>query len=105
MIFIGYTCPTENGVCVNSEGEIPDGIIQLDDIDLGNGVERGMQCLDLCRRVDGVTGCELKWGNDDKGCYAHTKHVVHAKDKCKKEGTGCLCAVFSKCDGNIILFQ
>ena len=51
-----------------------------------------------------MTGCELKWGNDDKGCYAHTKHVVHAKDICQKEGTGCLCAVFSKCDGKKLIY-
>ena len=84
---------------MNSEGEIPDGVLQLDDVEKGNGIERQKQCLNLCRWVDGVTGCELRWGRDDKGCYAHTKHVVHAKDECKEAGSGCLCAVLSKCSG------
>ena len=98
-ISIGYVCPTERGVCVNSEGEIPGGVLLLDDLDNGNGIERQKQCLNLCRWVDGVTGCELRWGKDDKGCYAHTKHVVHAKDECKEAESGCLCAIFSKCKG------
>ena len=98
-LLTGYVCPTEIGVCVNSEGEIPGGVLKLDDLDNGNGIERQKQCLNLCRWIDGVTGCELRWGRNDKGCYAHTKHVVHAKDDCKEAGSGCLCAVFSKCSG------
>ena len=93
----------EKGVCVNSEGEIPDGAVQLDDLDNEDESERQKQCLDQCRRVDGVTGCELRWGTPDKGCYAHTKHVVHAKDECKEGGSGCLCTVFSKCKGKFDL--
>ena len=40
-------------------------MVQLDDLNNGNGLERQKQCLDLCRKVDGETRCEFKWGGDD----------------------------------------
>ena len=75
----------------------------MDDLDDGNSVERQKQCLGLCRFVDGVTGCELKWGDVDKGCYAHTELVVHGKDM--EKGKGSLCLIFSKCLGTFRRFK
>jgi hypothetical protein len=62
----------------------------------GGTLERQEQCVNSCKAVKGVTGCELIWGLRGRGCYAHTEEV--------RIGSGIpqhYCWVFSKCKEGI----
>jgi hypothetical protein len=48
--------------------------MQLDSLG-GNSEARQAECLAQCAAVDGHTGCELIWNQDNQGCYAHTSTI------------------------------
>jgi len=63
----GY-CVTANGKDQNS------GVIKLGSGDVNTTPTR-YNCLQLCLKTPGLTGCEGIWGQSNRGCYAHTKSV------------------------------
>ena len=86
-------CPREQGYCVTANGaDQNSGVIKLNSLD-GNTWNRQEQCLKLCRSVAGVTGCEVIWDQDSRGCYAHTQEVASGNGVDRHH-----CWVFSKCE-------
>ena len=85
-------CPkvvaTLKGTCLNSEGKNQnDGEILLNTDDQSN-------CLELCRKYPGGTGCQFSLRNS--ACYVHTKDVA-------KGGSGpLLCWIFSNCQAGTL---
>ena len=73
-------------------GDQNSGVVKINSLD-GNTLDRQEKCLDQCRSVTGVTGCEVIWAQDNRGCYAHTEEVVSGNSADKH-----FCWVFSKCD-------
>ena len=50
-------------------------------------------CLKECREQPGATGCEIVWGRDTRGCYAHTKEV--ARGSGAQKGYQHMCWIFN----------
>ena len=74
--FLDLHCPKEPGFCVINNGRDQNaGVKRLDMLNDGSP-ERQNQCINLCRTVPGVTGCELVWGQINSGCYAHTREIA-----------------------------
>jgi len=68
-------CTKQPGFCVKDDGRDQNsGVIKLNSLD-GNTRSRQDQCLKLCLRIPGVTGCEVIWDQGNRGCYAHTQSV------------------------------
>ena len=83
----------EKGFCVKTNGgDQNSGVKKLNALD-GNTPERQEQCLDHCRSVDGVTGCEVIWDQGNRGCYAHTQEVARGNNVDRH-----FCWIFSKCE-------
>ena len=90
--------PLEEGFCVTSNGQDQNsGVVKLNDLD-GNTPESKKECLNLCKDINGATGCEAIWNQDNRGCYAHTYEVAR--------GNGVdnhVCWVFSKYEQGITI--
>ena len=85
-------CPREKGFCVTSNGRDQNsGVIKLNSLD-GDTKNRQEQCLKACRSVAGVTGCEVIWSQNNRGCYAHTQEVAYGNGENRH-----YCWPFSKC--------
>ena len=54
--------------------------------------EREETCLKSCQSVQGVTGCELVWGQMNSGCYVHTREVGSGNGAPRH-----ICWIMSKC--------
>ena len=50
-------------------------------------------CLKECREQPGATGCEIVWGRDTRGCYAHTKQVSRGSGA--QKGYQHMCWIFN----------
>ena len=50
-------------------------------------------CLKECREQPGATGCEIVWGRDTRGCYAHTKEVSRGSGA--QKGYQHMCWIFN----------
>ena len=68
------------------------GVIKLNALD-GNTHEVQEQCLGLCKNINGATGCETIWNQNNRGCYAHTQAVARGNYVDNH-----VCWVFSKCN-------
>ena len=92
-LFSETICPRERGFCVRDNGgDQNSGVKKLNSLD-GNTLERQKKCLDLCRSVAGVTGCEVIWNQDNRGCYVHTQPIARGNGVDRH-----FCWVFSKCE-------
>lgn len=66
------------GYCQDSNGNDQNtGVQKLHSLDVDTP-EREAECLNLCKAVDGVTGCEGVKNVGGRGCYAHTSSVAMA---------------------------
>jgi len=66
----------QNGFCVRSNGSDQNaGVEKLHTMDYYDEGDRHKQCLEMCAAVVGVTGCEMIWDQDNRGCYAHTDNI------------------------------
>ena len=85
-------CPREKGNCITSQlKDRNNGVKKLNSLD-GNTYEAKQKCLALCKSVSGATGCEIIWGRDDRGCYAHTLEIAKGSGR-----DNYACWVFTKC--------
>ena len=66
------------------------GFEQLNDLDIDT-VERQRECFDMCRTIPRVTGCVGIWGQENRGCYAHTQEVALGDNQSRHN-----CWIFSK---------
>jgi len=86
-------CPVETGYCVKNNGADQNtGVVKLNALD-GNTVDRLGECMDVCLSTPGVTGCEVIWGQGNRGCYAHTEHVARGNGASRH-----LCWITDKCN-------
>ena len=86
-------CPQEQGYCVSANGDFPNaGLKKLNSLN-GNSLEMQEECLELCRAVPGVTGCQVIWDQGNRGCYAHTGEVARGNGADKH-----LCWNFANCN-------
>ena len=76
---------TSNGRDQNS------GVTTLNSLD-GNTLKAQEDCLQLCHAVAGVTGCEVIWGQRNRGCYAHTQEIARGNGVRRH-----FCWVFANC--------
>ena len=90
--FVGFLdAPRERGFCVLANGEDQNsGVIKLNSVD-GNTIKAQQECLNLCKLVNGVTGCEVIWDQSNRGCYAHTQDISRGNGVDRH-----FCWVFSK---------
>jgi len=67
----------EYGFCVTSTGaDQNSGVVKLAGGDYGPDAESINECLELCKATAGNTGCEVIWGQGNRGCYVHTQEVA-----------------------------
>ena len=79
------------GDCVKPNGENQTVEVQhLSSLDIDT-IERQRECFDMCRTIPRVTGCVGIWGQNDRGCYAHTHEVTIGNGQSNHR-----CWVFSK---------
>ena len=78
----------QNGIDQNS------GVVKFNHLD-GNTGERQKTCLELCRNYRGATGCEVIWGQYNRGCYVHTQQVARGNNATQHS-----CWILSKCQSN-----
>ena len=76
----------EDGYCVKaSGGDQNGGVTKLASGDHETEAEK-RACMMLCAQTEGFTGCEVIWGQFNKGCYVHTQEVAKGngvdKHKC-----------------------
>jgi len=85
-------CPRENGFCVQSNGRDQNsGVRKINSVD-GNQASAQANCFKKCQEYGGATGCEVIWGQGNRGCYIHTKAVAKGNGRDKH-----YCWIFSKC--------
>ena len=91
---IVYSCPKENGFCVDQNGKDQNnGVNKLNAVPGNNlGIERA--CLALCHAYEGATGCERIFSGGNAGCHVHTKEIEKGNDR-----MGHACWIFAKCTG------
>jgi hypothetical protein len=67
----------QDGFCVKADGvDQNSGVILLDGLDgYPDDGDLHKECLEMCAVVIGVTGCEMIWDQNNKGCYAHTDNI------------------------------
>jgi len=66
----------QNGFCVRSNGSDQNsGVKKLHTMDYYDKGDLHKQCLEMCAAVVGVTGCEMIWDQNNRGCYAHTDNI------------------------------
>ncbi|KAH8045130.1 serine-type endopeptidase [Aureococcus anophagefferens] len=64
------------GFCVTSDGGDQNwGVVKLEGGDFESAAQKA-KCLEMCAKVQGVTGCETIWDQWNRGCYAHTRDVA-----------------------------
>ena len=102
-------CPAkqEKGYCVTAYNEDQnEGVIKVNDVPetIRDATTDDMnQCLRACRALKEdaskskhynlhVTGCEMIWGQWNRGCYAHTNDVAKGTNVDRH-----MCWVLSKC--------
>ena len=61
-------------------GDQNSGVQKLDGDDYGPDHESIKTCLAKCKQVAGHTGCEVIWGQGNRGCYVHTQEVARGND-------------------------
>ena len=89
-------CPGENGYCLTSKGfDQNNGVIKLNSLD-SNTRERKLNCLKLCRALSNAIGCEVIWGQSNRGCYAHTQNIATGNGVDRHH-----CWMFSKCEAGL----
>lgn len=67
----------EKGFCVDSKNQdVNTGVTKLKAGDFKSDASQE-ECLALCQRHPGATGCEAIWEQNNKGCYVHTSKKVH----------------------------
>jgi hypothetical protein len=76
----------EDGFCVTaSGGDQNSGVEKLASGDHETEAQK-RACMMLCAQTEGFTGCEVIWGQYNKGCYVHTQEVAKGngvdKHKC-----------------------
>ena len=85
----------ERGYCLSSSRRDQNaGVKRLDSLN-DETSKRQTECLQSCRLVPGVTGCELIWGQRHSGCYAHTREVALGSGVSRH-----ICWILSKCREN-----
>ena len=98
-IFLKFLETREPGYCETSDGSRQNsGKIQkfgpnnelLADI---NTAYLENLCLKECREQPGATGCEIVWGRDTRGCYAHTNEVSRGSGA--QKGYQHMCWIFN----------
>ena len=90
--FLDLNCTKEQGYCVSKNGwDQNAGVKRLDSLNEESS-EREDKCLQACLSIQGVTGCELVWGQMNSGCYAHTKEVGLGNGAARH-----ICWIMSKC--------
>ena len=91
-------CPREKGYCrKHNNWDQNSGEIKLNNI-YSDTYEKQEECLALCLKYPGATGCNVVWGGALgllTGCYVHTKDVSHGSGT--DPGFSSICWVFSKC--------
>ncbi|KAH8058508.1 hypothetical protein JL721_9533 [Aureococcus anophagefferens] len=66
----------EDGYCVTaSGGDQNGGVTKLASGDHETEAQK-RACMMLCAQTEGFTGCEVIWGQYNKGCYVHTQEVA-----------------------------
>ena len=98
-------CPREAGSCQANGQDQSSGVIELRNGD-GNTPASQEECLELCKNLVNVTGCETfgidrvggiggggGGGGDNTGCYGHTQEVTSGNGEDNR-----YCWVFSKCE-------
>ncbi|KAH8094386.1 serine-type endopeptidase [Aureococcus anophagefferens] len=66
----------QKGFCVTSDGGDQNwGVVKLEGGDFESAAQKA-KCLEMCAKVQGVTGCETIWDQWNRGCYAHTRDVA-----------------------------
>jgi len=66
----------QDGYCVKSNNsDQNDGVQKLVGGDYNDVGDLHKQCLEMCAGVKGVTGCEMIWDQNNRGCYAHTANI------------------------------
>ena len=86
------SCPREDGFCIKQDGRDQNSRVKkLNSFD-GKAIERQEQCLELCKKEFGATGCEVIWGQGNRGCYVHKAEIARGNG-----GDRHYCWVFSKC--------
>ena len=72
--------PTQAGYCVDEFGrDQTDGLVKLWGGDFGPSEEKQMECVEKCIAASAarrVTGCRAIWGQNNRGCYIHTKPIA-----------------------------
>ena len=65
----------QSGYCLRSDGhDQNNGVQRLDSGDYGPDHESINKCLNKCKEA-AHTGCEVIWGQGNRGCYRHTQGV------------------------------
>ncbi|KAH8046302.1 serine-type endopeptidase [Aureococcus anophagefferens] len=66
----------QKGFCVTSDGGDQNwGVVKLEGGDFESAAQKA-KCLEMCAKVQGVTGCETIWDQWNRGCYAHTRDTL-----------------------------
>ena len=70
------SCPREDGFCIKQDGRDQNSRVKkLNSFD-GKAIERQEQCVELCKRENEATGCEVIWGQGNRGCYVHKAEIA-----------------------------
>ena len=86
------SCPREDGFCIKQDGRDQNSRVKkLNSFD-GKAIERQEQCVELCKRENEATGCEVIWGQGNRGCYVHKAEIARGNG-----GDRHYCWVFSRC--------
>ena len=89
------SCVAQPGYCVTAEGKDQnEGVIKISSVSNKTLAYQNI-CLKLCTRTPNVTGCELIWGQANRGCYAHTKSIAKGNGQDRH-----MCWILSECRGN-----
>ena len=73
----------QHGYCVKSDGQDQNsGVQKLDGDDYGPDHESINKCLNQCKEA-AHTGCEVIWGQGNRGCYRHTQAVDRGNSEAK----------------------
>eukprot|EP00299_Pterocystis_sp_00344_P013807 c6803_g1_i1.p1 GENE.c6803_g1_i1~~c6803_g1_i1.p1 ORF type:complete len:366 (+),score=69.25 c6803_g1_i1:37-1134(+) len=68
--------PMDNGFCVKADGvDENSGVVKLAEGDHQTDAKK-KECAAKCAAYAGATGCEVIWGQDNRGCYVHTSTAI-----------------------------
>ena len=94
-------CPSEKGFCLNPNGKDQNaGVKKIMNIAGVPSFETRQKCLDKCKTVPGVRGCEVIHSQGNAGCYAHTQPVSKGSGHDRHQ-----CWIFKKCGMKAPQFQ